>query len=224
MSRKIDDNQWDDLLRSDDELPEVPRERMWQAIDEARRDRRSVVELPRRNRDQVWRMAAGIAAILVLGVGIGRMSVAPEVPMVMVEATVEATPVQSTINPAAEKEVYRFAAATLFGRADYLLTDFKVRSCANEDRGEVPNWAGGMLVQTRLLMDTSAAEDANLKRLLEELELVLAQIVGLSRDNCARDMAWIKQGLQERSTLGRLRMMSDDMSGDKFSNGNQSAL
>lgn len=228
MSRKIDDNQWDEFLRSDDELPEVPRERMWQAIDEARRDQRSVVELPRRNRDRVWRMAAGIAAILVLGVGIGRMSVAPEVPVAMVESMVEdpveVAPVTSTINPAAEKEVYRFAAANLFGRADYLLTDFKVRSCANEDLGEVPNWAGGMLVQTRLLMDTSAAEDANMKQLLEELELVLAQIVGLSRDNCARDMAWIKQGLQERSTLGRLRMMTDDMSGDKFSNGNQSAL
>ncbi len=133
-------------------------------------------------------------------------------------------PASAPIPAAAEKEVYRFAAANLFGRADYLLTDFKVRSCANEDRGEVPNWASGMLVQTRLLLDTSAAEDANMKQLLEELELVLAQIVGLSRDNCAQDMAWIKQGLQERSTLGRLRMMSDNMSRDMFSNGNQSAL
>jgi len=47
-----------------------------------------------------------------------------------------------------------------------------------------------------------------MKNLLDELELVLAQIVGLSRDNCARDMAWIRQGLQERSTIDRLRTVS----------------
>jgi len=65
------------------------------------------------------------------------------------------------------------------------------------------------LLQTRLLLDAPATRDIELIGLLEDLELVLAQIVGLSRDNCARDVAWIKQGLQERSTLDRLRMMSD---------------
>ncbi len=46
--------------------------------------------------------------------------------------------------------------------------------------------------------------------LMVELELVLAQIVGLSRENCAQDMAWIQKGLQENSTLERLRLVSDD--------------
>jgi hypothetical protein len=55
---------------------------------------------------------------------------------------------------------------------------------------------------------TSAADDIEMNNLLEELELVLAQIVGLSRNNCARDMAWIRQGLQERSTIDRLRTVS----------------
>ncbi len=208
------DSQWDELLREAEATPEVPRERMWQAIDEARREKRAVVTMPQRNGDRarVWRMAAGIAAILVLGVVIGRMTVAPEIPL----AVNEVAPAPSTINPVAEKQVYQLAATDLFGRADFLLTDFKVRSCTDGDLGEVPSWAGGMLLQTRLLMDTPVADDAEVQQLLSELELVLAQIVGLSRDNCARDMAWIKQGLQERSTLGRLRMASDS--------GNQGAL
>ena len=42
----------------------------------------------------------------------------------------------------------------------------------------------------------------------DELELVLAQIVGLSRDNCARDMAWIRDGLRDRATIDRLRTVS----------------
>jgi len=107
-----------------------------------------------------------------------------------------------------EVDPYRLAARDLFSRADFLLTDFKVRSCGKDDLSEVPAWAGGMLVQTRLLMDTDVAEDVEMKILLDELELVLAQIVGLSRDNCARDMAWIRRGLQERDTIDRLRTVS----------------
>jgi len=220
MSRDISDNEWDDAVRGLPEPPAVPRERMWQVIDEARRKRRQVVAAPERmqrrgNRARYWRMASAMAAILVLGVAIGRMTMAPnlppavnptEAPTVVAADNVEAP--RTTINPAAEREVYRLAAANLFGRADFLLTDITVQSCANRDPGEAPSWAGGMLLQTRLLLDTPVAEDAEMKKLLEELELVLAQIAGLSRDNCARDMAWIKQGLQERSTLGRLRIMS----------------
>jgi hypothetical protein len=37
---------------------------------------------------------------------------------------------------------------------------------------------------------------------------VLAQIVGLSQKDCARDMAWIRKGLQERATIDRLRAVS----------------
>ena len=74
-----------------------------------------------------------------------------------------------------------------------------MRSCGKDDLSEVPDWAGGMLVQTRLLMDTPAADDLEMKNLLEELELVLAQIVGLSKDNCAGDMAWIRTGPQRTS-------------------------
>jgi hypothetical protein len=152
-------------------------------------------------------MAAAVAAVLVIGIFIGRLSENPGTIPVVETAPVAVTQPEPT-RPEVKSDVYAMAARDLFGRADFLLTDFKVRSCGTDELKEVPDWAGGMLVQTRLLMGTSAADDIEMNNLLEELELVLAQIVGLSRDNCARDMAWIRQGLQERSTIDRLRTVS----------------
>ena len=204
----MDDKELEKLARSHNQPPEVPRDRMWEKIDAVRSGRRGVVQpdfTPRRSPAfRIMRIAAGVAAILVLGVFIGRMTDQQPAPVPVPVAVNEV----ETTDPEIKKDIYRLAARDLFSRADYLLTDFKVRSCGKDDMSEVPAWAGGMLVQTRLLMDTDVAEDIEMKNLLDELELVLAQIVGLSRDNCARDMAWIRQGLQERSTIDRLRTVS----------------
>jgi hypothetical protein len=221
MSRKINNDEWDDAVGRVNQPPEVPREQMWQAIDDARRDKRQVVDLAAHRRDRdwrsritgPWRSIAAVAAILIIGIAIGRQTMAPDSTGVLTDSgnlqVAEQRDPVPVNNEAAAEQVDRLAAANLFGRADFLLTDFKVRSCAQQNLGEAPDWASGMLSQTRLLLDTPVAKDPEMNRLLEELELVLAQIVGLSRNNCARDMAWIKQGLQERSTLDRLRMMSD---------------
>ena len=217
MDSKLSDKEWDDLVRGVNVPPEVPRERMWQVIDAARQDRRRVVTAPglsgRRRPVEFWRFAAGLAAVLVIGFALGRFSGGTNAPSAVPGAAPAAVasgdqPRPTTNDPRLEREVYRLAAASLFGRADYLLTDFKVRSCAEEDLAAAPALASGMLVQTRLLLDSPAARDPGLREMLEDLELVLAQIGGLSRDNCARDVAWIRQGLRERSTLDRLRMMS----------------
>jgi hypothetical protein len=204
----MDDKELNKMARSHNPPPEVPRDRMWEKIDAARSDRRGVLEpdfTPRRSPAfRIIRIASGVAAILVLGVFIGRMSEQQPVPVPVPVAVRQV----ETSDPDIKKDIYRLAARDLFSRADYLLTDFKVRSCGKDDLSEVPAWAGGMLVQTRLLMDTDVAEDIEMKILLDELELVLAQIVGLSRDNCASDMAWIRQGLQERDTIDRLRTVS----------------
>jgi len=204
----MDDKELNKMARSHNPPPEVPRDRMWEKIDAARSERRSVVQpdfTPRRSPAfRIIRIAAGVAAILVLGVFIGRMTDQQPVPVPVPVAVNEV----ETTDPDIKKDIYRLAARDLFSRADFLLTDFKVRSCGKDELSEVPAWAGGMLVQTRLLMDTDVAEDVEMKNLLDELELVLAQIVGLSRDNCASDMAWIRQGLQERDTIDRLRTVS----------------
>ena len=63
----------------------------------------------------------------------------------------------------------------------------------------MPEWAGGLLLQTRLLLDSPVADDPEMQELLEELELVLAQIVSLSPATTA-PATWPGsiQGLEER--------------------------
>ena len=197
--------------------PETPRERMWDRIDEARRERRGVVNpdfRSHRRSGPMWRMASVAAAVLVLGIGIGRMTgPAPRSIPVVIDSETPGPGGSDTLSEKPRFEVsdqiYQLAAVDLFTRADVLLTDVKVRSCTSLDLGEIPSWAGGMLLQTRLLLDSPVAADPKVQGLLEELELVLAQISGLSRANCAREMAWIKDGMKERSTLDRLRVLAD---------------
>jgi hypothetical protein len=213
MDHRKPDLDLPEMARSHRRPPPVPRDRMWARIDAARTERRQVLRPGFARRPQpVWRfvrLAAGLAAVLMVGVFIGRISDEPApAPGPQAAAGLRTEVRAGAINTDTQGQVYRLAAADLFGRADYLLTDLNVRACTATDLSAVPDWAGGMLVQTRLLMDTAVAEDPETRALLEELELVLAQIVGVSRDHCARDMAWIRRGLQERSTLDRLRMMS----------------
>src|SRR6266581_3742182 len=63
------------------------------------------------------------------------------------------------------------------------------------------------IATTRLMLDSPAANDARLKGLLEDLELVLAQIAQLpARGGGDReDVQSINQGLDQRSVLLRLR-------------------
>jgi hypothetical protein len=70
----------------------------------------------------------------------------------------------------------------------------------------MPSWAGGMLLQTRLLMETPVGRDPETRALLMDLELVLAQIAGISQNNCARDVAWIRDAMTEQATIDRLRL------------------
>lgn len=186
--------------------PPVPRDRMWTRIEAARHSR--TVQAPRR---PVWRRwgqpVLAAAAVLVLGFAIGRMSQRPDSGPVVADADT-ATPPPLASGPRDETSpLVRHTAAHLFARADVLLTDLKVTSCAGrKDDGAVPAWAGGLLVQTRLLLDTPLTNDPETKRLLQDLELVLVRIAGLSTEDCAGDVDRIRQDLETNATLDRLRL------------------
>jgi hypothetical protein len=74
-----------------------------------------------------------------------------------------------------------FAARDHLGRTESLLT--QVRADARDGRIDpaLGTWARGLLSQTRLLMDTRGNGDPEVRRLLEDLELLLVQIAGASR-------------------------------------------
>jgi hypothetical protein len=65
-------------------------------------------------------------------------------------------------------------------------------------------WARDLLSNTRLLLDSPAAVDPERRRLLEDLELVLVQIVQLAPANTA-DRAMIDRALEHDHVMTRLR-------------------
>jgi hypothetical protein len=62
-----------------------------------------------------------------------------------------------------------------------------------------------MLSTTRLLLDSPAAEEAKNRRLLEDLELVLVQIVNLAPNAGAADRGSIERTLENGQVMTRLR-------------------
>jgi hypothetical protein len=65
--------------------------------------------------------------------------------------------------------------------------------------------ARDLLATTRLLMDSPQARDPRLRALLDDLELVLAQVARLPRRAAAPDVYLIDETLDQREVLPRLR-------------------
>ena len=174
--------------------PDTPREEMWRRIAAARAARKHQVIVLR----SALRWGVGIAAVLALGVAIGRWSVrggeSPSSP------TVAAGTYQ------APTLAYRVAAAQYLTRTEALLTGFRAESrTPSVPAAQFATQARDLLATTRLILDSPAAADTRLKGLLEDLELVLAQIAQLPSGGDREDVQSINQGLDQRSVLLRLR-------------------
>ncbi len=115
----------------------------------------------------------------------------------------------ATNGRAANGSIYRFAAAQTLGQAELLLTSFRAETRARGSVDpQVAEWAGDVLASTRLLLDSPAGRDPKTRALLEDVELVLAQIVQLraAPAGAARgDADLIDHALQQRDLLPRLR-------------------
>jgi hypothetical protein len=88
-----------------------------------------------------------------------------------------------------------------------------LRSDARTGRSDttIATWAGDLLGTTRMLIDSPAAKDPQLKQLLEDLELVLAQISRLpgARGEAA-DLGIIDDAVRHRQIMTRLRALSPE--------------
>src|SRR5438034_1004688 len=80
-----------------------------------------------------------------------------------------------------------------------------IRRAAAAGGAGLSSSARDLLATTRLMLDSPAGKDARLKGLLEDLELVLAQIAQLPASADREDVQSINQGLDQRSVLLRLR-------------------
>lgn len=170
--------------------PETPREEMWARIQAGRRKGPRILSF--RPRRVLW--AAAAAAVLAVGIGIGRLSVGPT-----------GTETTSWEGPSANATAYRLAAQEHLGQSEAFLTLFRTSLEEGTDHRLASASARQLLATNRLLLDSHAAVDRATRLLLEDLELVLAEIAQLSPRSRAEDLQLIRDGIERGNVMPRLR-------------------
>ena len=165
-----------------------------------------------------------IAAALIIGVGIGRLSLSMGWPRAAASSTTPMANRDPHVDSAALVAVLQVspqpvdpATSKYLGQAAALLIDLP--SEANGRRPDLPfiRRANDLLLTTRLLLDSQAAADPALRNLLEDLELVLVQVVRLEQDHESSrrtELELIQQALEQRDVLPRLRTAASEYAAD----------
>lgn len=195
------------------EPPETPREAMWERIQAARSGRELREAAARKRRGRWLRWGVGIAAVLVAGIAIGRWSASD---LGTPAATVAARPASGASSPAAAAPgaspaadaAYRLAAAGHLDRVEVFLTQFRREAVTGRVDPTLRAPARRLLSNTRLLLASPAADDPALRTVLDDVELVLAQIAQYSADPSREDLHFIDQGIEQRGLLLELRTVT----------------
>jgi hypothetical protein len=150
-----------------------------------------------------------LAAVLLLGVAIGRFALPrQQVGSVAVAVTPPA------IDSVAVPEAYQSTTSQYLGQTVALLVALPSEGRGSRADNLYLNRAHDLLLTTRLLLDSPAAADPRFRNLLEDLELVLAQVVRLQADQSRAELDLIRQALEQRDVLPRLRTAVTDISAD----------
>ncbi len=100
---------------------------------------------------------------------------------------------------------YRLAVIQHLGQTEALLTTVRVGARSGHMDVQVGRWARSLLSTTQLLIDSPAADDQQLKKLLGDLELVLTQIARLQPGRDSTDIDLIEQAISQQDVLTRIR-------------------
>lgn len=201
--------------------PEPPLDEMWLEIEE-RHFGAPVVSLLDRARSRggtarrrwfaapSWGVVvAAVAASLIVGVGVGRMSrgIAPIVADNGREGQYDYW--------TATAEPYRQATTEYLGQTVALLTALPAAARDGQPDARFATQASDLLTTTRLLLDSpAAASDPRLKNLLEDLELVLAQLSRLPSEHGGTELNLITEALEQRDVVPRVRAAAASISSD----------
>jgi hypothetical protein len=156
-----------------------------------------------------------VAATLVIGVGLGRASMmighsalatrAGAGP-VAVAAGAPADSASFVSNP------YEAETSRYLGQTAALLIALPSEANGGRANQQFIGRAGDLLTTTRLLLDSPAADDPSMRNLLEDLELVLAQVVRLPNSHSRTELDLINRAVEQRDVLPRLRTAASDYS------------
>lgn len=205
----MEEDRFDELLRQtmlEVEPPPAPREEMWSRIQVQRAQRAAaphVIPFRRRLTPPVmW--SAALAATLVIGFGIGRFTQVTPVAAPVATSTAPSTDEAVTDAADAVPAAYRFAATQHLQRTEALLTSLSV-DAGTTTVAETSSWARELLTDTRLMLASPAAQDPALRTLLEDLELVLAQISNIPTARAKEEVGLIQDGINQSDVLLRVR-------------------
>lgn len=178
----------------------TPREELWKRIEAARRHKR-IIEI------QPWmRWALAAAAVLVLGIGIGRWTARQSngTSIAAIDSSTDHNVVVDSIDLLAN-QAYKVAATQYLSRTETFLTAFRADANRSANTARLARQARDLLTTTQLMLDSPAAQDPRLRSLLEDLELVLMQISLLNPLEDSRDRDLITQGMNQSNVLPKLR-------------------
>ena len=205
MEEKRIDQVLSGLPRDFNDPPPPPLEEMWAVIEAAHFKSGAVTPLRARTRSLGPWLAA--AATLVLGIGIGRTLPTEDTAAPATQSTSAGVDIQSPATPAEvspDVNVYRDQAKQYLGQTAALLISLPAVGADDQSDARFAGKAADLLVTTRLLMDSPAAQDPKLRGLLEDLELVLVQIARLRVERNKSDLDLIHQTVEQADVISRL--------------------
>lgn len=143
------------------------------------------------------------AAALALGVGVGRWSAPRSAPLTVATAADQR-------DARAARQVAYVAEPMQRATSDYLgATEALLKDLQTNPKGAYGAQANSLLVTTRLLLDSPSVKDSRLHSLLEDLELILAQIATLPNQGQGTrntdELKMIRSALDDRDVVPRLR-------------------
>ena len=223
---------------------DVPREAMWARIAEARRQPKSIATPTPSRRVCAW-PSVGIAAALLISTGIviGRRMERSTTPPKTVTASLDTTTHRDSVLPVvaqhettaastdpgvvavrgstpersgpAKSVAYQMVVLQHLAGTEAMITTFRAAARNGETDAHVARWARDLLGTTRLLEASPAAEDPMMKRLLEDLELVIVQIVQYSNrgTNDPEELDLIEQSIKKRGVITKLRVTQPNREG-----------
>ena len=203
----MDDRRLDELLddasRTYRVPPEAPFESIWRGVAAEAFQAPVVLRRPAMR----WApMAMAVAASLVIGVMAGRMTA--KTPSGATLATAAGADSPAPTNYSRTTEEFLGKTAVLLAA---LPADGKSGASA-----QLTGQATQLLTTVRLLLDSPVGGEPKMKKLLQDLELVLAQVARLPQSRQQDEMGFITTTLEERDLVPRLRSAVADLSGSDY--------
>jgi hypothetical protein len=191
----------------------MPLDAMWKSI-----EGQAFLTARRRSRYAQWMR---IAAALLVGVGLGRLSFSfghrDEASVVTRTAVTPVPAGRAAVAPDTAPLSIDPTTSRYLGQAAALLIALPAEANVGRPDQSFIKRANDLLLTTRLLLDSQSGSDPAMRNLLEDLELVLVQVVRLEKERTPSrrtELELIQQALDQRDVIPRLRSAANEYAAD----------